>query len=150
MMRNNRTIVGVLGLAATVLLSGCGWFDSSTPPANLLGARPGADRLAPVTKALPPPDSGHPHESGVAPGDETLGARTGAPGAIVSGKGGQKAQKEAAEKQAIEQSRKDREAREREAAARKAAPTADQPSSGQPSSGQPSIEQSPAPAPAKD
>ena len=141
MMRNNRTIVSLLGLAATVLLSGCGWFDGGTPPANLLGARPGADRLAPVTKALPPPDSGRPHESGVAPADETRGARTGATGAIVSGKGGQKAQKEEAEKQAVEQSRKDREAREREAAARKAAPPV-----GQPSTGQPSIEQSPVPA----
>lgn len=138
MMRNNRTIIGLLALAATVLLSGCGWFDGGTPPANLLGARPGADRLAPVTKALPPPDSGHPHESGVAPADETRGVQTGAPGAIVSGKGGQKTQKEEAEKQAVEQSRKDREAREREAAARKAAPPVDQPSSGQP------------PAPAKD
>lgn len=150
MMRNDRTIWGrgllspsLLSLAATVLLSGCGWFDGGTPPANLLGARPGADRLAPVTKALPPPDSGHPHESGVAPADETRDSHTGAAGAIVSGKGGQKVQREEAEKLAAEQSRKDREAREREAAARKAASPVELPSTGQPSPEQP-------PAPAKD
>lgn len=147
-MRNDRTIWGrgLSSLVATALLSGCGWFEGSAPPANLLGARPGADRLAPVTKALPPPDSGRPHENGVAPADETRGAQPGAAGAIVSGKGGQKVQKEEAEKQAAEQSRKDREAREREAAARKAGSPADLPSSGQPSAGSPPPEQPPAPA----
>ena len=134
-MRNDRTIWGrillspnLLSVGATLLLSGCGWFDGGTPPANLLGARPGADRLAPVTNALPPPDSGRPHEGGVAPADETRGAQTGAAGAILSGKGGQKAQKaqkEEAEKQASELSRKAREERAaREAASGKATPPA--------------------------
>jgi hypothetical protein len=129
MMRNDRTIVSLLGLAAALLLGGCGWFDGGSAPPHLQGARPGADRQAPVMKVLPSPDSGRPHEGGVAPADETRGSQTGpAIGAIVAGKGGQKAQKEATEKQAAELSRKAREAKEerdraqRSADADKAAP----------------------------
>ncbi|OFX02384.1 MAG: hypothetical protein A3D94_22195 [Alphaproteobacteria bacterium RIFCSPHIGHO2_12_FULL_66_14] len=99
---------GLLGLCAATLLGGCG---GDAPP-HLQGARPGADRQAPVMKALPSPDSGRPHEGGVAPADEMRGSQAGpAIGATVAGKGGQKAQKEAAEKQAAELSRKAREAR---------------------------------------
>ncbi|MBI3198915.1 MAG: hypothetical protein HYZ40_15695 [Rhodospirillales bacterium] len=128
MKRNNRTIItgllgpSVLSLWALALLSGCG--DGGLAP-HLQGARPGADRSAPVLKALPPPDSARPHDAGVAPADET---RAGAAvGSSVSGTGGQKAQKEEAEKQAAEQSRKDRERAQRAAEARKAAPPAEQP-----------------------
>ena len=110
MKQNNWTIIaGLFGLSA-ILLSGCGWFDGGPSP-NQQGGRPGADRTAPVLKALPPPQSGRPHESGVAPADET---RTGpAVGSSVSGTGGQKAQKEEAEKQAAEQAKKDRERAQR-------------------------------------
>lgn len=111
-------VVGALGVAA--LLGGCG---SSGPAPHLQGVRPGADRTAPVLKALPPPDSGRPHEAGVAPADETRGGP--ALGSTVHTEGGQKAQKEEAEKQAGEQSRKDRERAQRAAEARKAKPPAE-------------------------
>ena len=136
MKQNNRTIIAglsLLSLGAAALLSGCGWFDGGAAPSHLQGARPGADRTAPVLKALPPPDSARPHETGVAPADET---RSGAAvGSTVSGTGGQKVQKEEAGKQADEQSRKAREARERaarEAAARKIAPPVEAPPAEQP------------------
>jgi hypothetical protein len=146
MKQNNWTIIaGLFGLSAT-LLSGCGWFDGGPSP-HQQGARPGADRAAPVLKALPPPVGGHPHESGVAPADET---RTGpAVGSSVSGTGGQKAQKEEAEKQAAEQAKKDRERAQRSAEARKAKPPAESPSaspSAEPSPAEPS---SVAPPPAE-
>lgn len=137
MTQNIRTIIvgsrfgGLLGLCAAALLSGCGGGGA---PSHLQGARPGADRQAPVMKALPSPDSGRPHEGGAASADETRGSQEGpAIGAIVAGKGGQKAQKEAAEKQAAELSRKAREAKEerdraqRSADAGKAATPADSP-----------------------
>jgi hypothetical protein len=140
---NLAIIVGLLGLSATPL-SGCGWFDGDTPLPHQQGARPGADRAAPVLKALPPPESGRPHESGVAPADET---RTGpAIGTSVSGAGGQKAQKEEAAKQAAEQSRKDRERAHRAAEAREARPPAELPSAG-PSSAEPPSAEPPSVAP---
>ena len=104
------------GLAAASLLGGCGWFESSPAP-RTQGARPGADRSAPVLNALPRPSGNLPHEGGAAPADETRSGAT--VGSLVTGKGGQKAQKEAAEKQLEEQSKKDRERAEREAEARK-------------------------------
>jgi|GEM_PF-4800159 len=146
MKQNNWTIIaGLFGLSAT-LLSGCGWFDGSSPAPHQQGARPGADRAAPVLKALPPPQSGQPHESGVAPADET---RTGpAVGSSVSGKGGQKAQKEEAEKQAADQAKKDRERAQRAAEARKAKPPAESPAASpaaEPTSAEPpSVTPSPA------
>ncbi|MGQ0585278.1 MAG: hypothetical protein ACT4O6_25345 [Reyranella sp.] len=109
-------------LAATIVLGGCGWFDGSGGiPAHMKDARPGADRAAPVVKALPPPEGNHPHEAGVVPADET-GRGAAAIGATLQGKGGQKAQRDEAEKQASELSRKAREQRaEREAASEKTA-----------------------------
>ncbi|MBX9944561.1 MAG: hypothetical protein K2Y40_10825, partial [Reyranella sp.] len=97
-------------LVAAALSSGCGWFDGGSLPPGQQGTRPGADRLAPVVNALPPPEGGRPHESGVTPADEKSGA---AAGALVSGKGGQKVQREEAERQAFEQAKKAREARDR-------------------------------------
>ncbi len=122
-MRNDRVTIGVL--CAATLLGGCGWFDSGGGiPPHLKEARPGADRVAPVVKALPPPESDRPHEAGVAPADET-GRGGAAIGATLQGKGGQKAQKEEAEKQASELSRKAREERAaREAASGKPTPPA--------------------------
>lgn len=112
------------GLAAATLLSGCGWFDGGAPP-HLKEARPGADRSAPVVKALPPPEGNRPHEGGVVPTDEA-GRGGAAIGATLQGKGGQKVQRDEAEKQASDLSRKARE--EREAASGKAASPADRPS----------------------
>ena len=144
MKQNNWTIIaGLLGLSAAALLSGCGWFDGAPSP-HQQGARPGADRAAPVLKALPPPQSGRPHESGVAPADET---RTGpAVGSSVSGAGGQKAQKEEAEKQAAEQARKDRERAQRAAEVRKAKPPAEPPAAEPSSVAPPPAEQAPPPS----
>jgi len=154
MKQNNWTIVaGLLGLSAAALLGGCGWFDGGGPSPNQQGGRPGADRTAPMLKALPPPQGGRPHESGVAPADET---RTGpAVGSSVSGTGGQKAQKEEAEKQASDQAKKDRErAQQRAAEVRKAKPPGEAPAeapaaapSGEPSSVvPPPAEQAPSPS----
>ena len=113
-------------LAATLSLGGCGWFSDDAAP-HLKEARPGADRSAPVVKALPPPESNRPHEAGVVPTDEA--GRGATIGATLQGKGGQKAQKDEAEKQAGELDRKAREERaRREADSGKAAPPADQPS----------------------
>ena len=115
-MKQNKWKI-VAGLAAASLLSGCGWFDGGGPPVSSKGARPGVDRSAPVSNSLPPPPGTRPHESGAGPADET---RSGASvGSLVTGKGGQKAQKEEAEKQLEEQSKKDRERAERAAAERK-------------------------------
>lgn len=123
-MRKDRVTMGMGGLlvlCTATLLSGCGWFDGSGGiPPHMKDARPGADRAAPVVKALPPPESNHPHEASVAPADETVRG-TAAIGSTLQDKGGQKAQREEAEKQANELSRKARERRaEREAANEKA------------------------------
>lgn len=122
MKRNEWKIVA--SLAVTMLLGGCGLFDGGGIPPHLKEVRPGADRAAPVVKALPPPESNQPHEAGVAPADEAGGARAAtAIGATIQGKGGQKAQKEEVEKLASELSRKAREERAaREAASGKATP----------------------------
>ena len=134
MKQNDWKIVGPL--AATFLLGGCGWFDGGGAAPHLKEARPGADRAAPVVKALPPPEGNRPHEGGVAPADEA-GRGGAAIGATLQGKGGQKVQREEAEKQASALSRKAREERAaREAASGKAAPPTDQPSS-EPSSAEP-------------
>ncbi len=128
-MRNDRVNIGVglFVLSAATLLGGCGWFDGSGGiPPHMKDARPGADRAAPVVKALPPPESNHPHEAGVSPADE-VGRGTVAIGSTVPDKGGQKAQKEEAEKQASELSRKDRERRAAREAANEKASTPSEP-----------------------
>jgi len=151
MKQNNWTIIaGLFGLSAT-LLSGCGWFDGGAPAPHQQGTRQGADRAAPVLKALPPPQSGRPHESGIVPADETRGGA--AVGSSVSGTGGQKAQKEEAEKQAAEQAKKDRERAQRAAEVRKAKPPGESPSAEPSAAEPPSVAPPPgeqAPPPSKD
>lgn len=150
-MRNDRVTTGLLVvLGAATLLGGCGWFDGGGAAPHLKDARPGADRAAPVVKALPPPEGNRPHEAGVVPADET-GRGGAAIGSTLQGKGGQKAQKEEAEKQATELSRKAREERAlREAAGGKAAPAQVSPDS-PPAESAPTPESpAPSPAPSKD
>jgi hypothetical protein len=109
--------VGVL----LVLLSGCEWLGlSSGTPTNSEKARPGAERGVAVTNSLPAARAGG-YDGSVTPIDENRGAP--ALGSLVKGKGGQKAQKEAADKEAAERdakAREERARREREAALRKA------------------------------
>lgn len=112
-----RPWLGLLGVSALVLLSGCGWLGFGGTPGSTQNARPGVDRQIAPTGALPPAASGQ-HEPGIAATDPV-----GTPqiGSIVAAKGGQKAQKEAAEKEAEERDAKAREEREkREAAERDA------------------------------
>jgi len=51
----------------------------------------GADRQIGATGRLPPPPTNRPHDASIAPTDDTRGVRV---GSVVSGRGGQKAQKE--------------------------------------------------------
>jgi hypothetical protein len=107
--------VGVL----LVLLGGCEWLGLSSSTTNSEKARPGAERGVNVTNSLPAARGGG-YDASVTALDET---RT-APrlGSVVQGKGGQKAQKEAADKDASERdarAKEDRARREREAALRK-------------------------------
>lgn len=79
---------------APLLLAGCGWFSSgpapgSTPP------RPGADRQATV-QGLPAATDHAAYDGSERPGED---ARDQTIGSVVAGKGGQKAQIEAAEKE---------------------------------------------------
>lgn len=108
---------GLIAVSACALLAGCGWFGSDGAPSGK--ARPGADRLAP-TGTLPSARPGHGTEQGVSPVDETSGSAP-AIGSVVAGKGGQRAQKEAAEKESAAREAKERDARgaaEREAKAK--------------------------------
>jgi hypothetical protein len=95
-------------VSALVLLSGCGWLFGSGPD-NTGKARPGVDRKAAATGALPAATGGG-HEPGAMAADPVGNAQV---GSIVPGKGGQKAQKETAEKEAAERDAKEREAREK-------------------------------------
>jgi hypothetical protein len=99
--------LSLLGVSALALLAGCGWFGSDTPVGA--GARAGVDRKAPASNALPPA-TGQQHDSGIVASDPV-----GTPqiGSIVPGKGGQKAQKEAADKEASERDAKEREERDK-------------------------------------
>jgi outer membrane protein OmpA-like peptidoglycan-associated protein len=106
--------LGLLGVSALALLTGCDWFGSSAP----VGAppRPGVEREVAPTSALPPAPGNRQYDAPVSAGDEIRNA-TAPIGSVISAKGGQKAQKEAIEKEQAERDRKDREARlEREAA----------------------------------
>jgi hypothetical protein len=107
--------VGVL----LVLLGGCEWLGLSSSTTNSEKARPGAERGVNVTNSLPAA-RGAGYDASVTALDET---RT-APrlGSVVQGKGGQKAQKEAADKDSSERdarAKEERARREREAALRK-------------------------------
>src|ERR1700675_785623 len=102
----------LVGVSMLPLLGGCGWFDSSTP-ANTVKVRPGAERQVAASSSLPPASAGRPYDAAVVPVDET---RNGPKiGSIVSDKGGQKAQLEAAAKEAAERDKQAREAREKAA-----------------------------------
>ena len=109
--------VGIL----LVLLGGCDWLGwGSGSPTNSEKARPGAERGVAVTNSLPSA-RGAGYDASVAPIDENRSAPR--LGSVVQGKGGQKAQKEAADKESSERDAKAREERvrrEREAALRKA------------------------------
>lgn len=106
--------LGLLGVSAFALLTGCGWFDGSAPVGP--PPRPGVERDVAPASALPPAPGNRQYDAAVTAGDETRNT-TASIGSVISAKGGQKAQKEALEKEQAERDRKDREARlEREAA----------------------------------
>jgi hypothetical protein len=108
--------VGVL----LVLLGGCEWLGLSSSTSNSEKARPGAERGVTVTNSLPSA-RGAGYDASVAPVDENRSVPK--IGSVVQGKGGQKAQKEAADKEAAERDAKakeERARRDREAALKKA------------------------------
>src|SRR3954468_20329567 len=96
MIGSHRRWLGLLGVSALALLSGCGMFDSGPTPQGPK-ARPGAERQIAPNNALPSASSGRQYDPGIMALDET---RTATPqiGSLVAGRGGQKAQKEAVEK----------------------------------------------------
>jgi outer membrane protein OmpA-like peptidoglycan-associated protein len=102
----------VLGASSLALLSGCDWFDSSTPVSGA-SSRPAAERQVAPSNALPSSGSGRQYDAADTPVDETLnGPRI---GSIVADKGGQKAQLEGAAKETAERDKVAREERERRA-----------------------------------
>ena len=121
-MTGNRGWRVVAAVAAMSLVAGCGmfdgWFGGSSMPVGKL--RPGADRAVAPSNALPPAAGGGGGEP-VSPVDE----RGPAIGSVVPGKGGQKAQKEAAEKEAAERDAKARKERDEREATEKAARAAE-------------------------
>lgn len=119
-MRGKRTMMGkriwrgLLAVSTFALLTGCGWFGGDAPTGK---ARPGADRQIAPTGTLPSANPGGQSEQTVVPADETRGT-TPAIGSVVSTKGGQRAQKEAADKAAA-----DRDAKARQQSAPQTTPT---------------------------
>jgi hypothetical protein len=111
----------LLVVSSLALLSGCGWLfgDSSANPQN---ARPGVDRQGPPTGTLPAA-SGQ-HDAGLAATDPVGNPQI---GSIVGGKGGQKAQKDAADKEAAERDAKEREERQKREAEERDAKAKEQP-----------------------
>jgi hypothetical protein len=113
-MRGKRTMMGkriwrgLLAVSTFALLTGCGWFGGDAPTGK---ARPGADRQIAPTGTLPSANPGGQSEQTVVPADETRGT-TPAIGSVVSTKGGQRAQKEAADKAAADRDAKAREQRD--------------------------------------
>jgi len=104
-MMGKRISRGVLAVSTLALLAGCGWFGGDAPTGK---ARPGADRQIAPTGTLPSATQGRQSEQGVVPTDETRNPI----GSVVSTKGGQRAQKEAAEKAAADRDAKEREQRD--------------------------------------
>lgn len=144
MVSMNRSMVAVAALA---LLGGCGWFDSSSPTTSEK-ARPGAERQVTATNALPGAGAGHSYDGAVAPVDETRSAPK--IGSVVAGKGGQKAQLEAATKEANEREAKAREERlrrEREAELKKSTEPGAKPPAGTPPGATPAAATTPADTP---
>ena len=115
-----------VGVAALILLSGCEWLGIGSTPTSSEKARPGAERQVSVPNSLPAARAAGGYETSVVPVDETRSAPR--IGSMVQGKGGQKAQKEAADKDANQREARDREDRarlQREADLKK--PQADKP-----------------------
>jgi hypothetical protein len=109
--------VAALG-ALSGALSGCDWlFGDSTPIAGQK-PRPGAERQIAPGAALPAPGASQGYDSSLVPVDETRQTQI---GSIIQGKGGQKAQKDAADKESAERDAKAREDREKREAADKEA-----------------------------
>ena len=104
-MMNKRIWRGLLAVSTLVLLAGCGWFGGSGAPTGK--ARPGADRQIAPTGTLPSANPGGQSEQGVVPADETRNPI----GSVVTTKGGQRSQKEAADKAAADRDAKEREQR---------------------------------------
>jgi hypothetical protein len=109
-MMGRHTWRGLLAASTLALLTGCGWFGGSSAPVGK--ARPGADRQIAPTGTLPAPGATGQSEQGVSPADETRGPI----GSVVTTKGGQRVQKEAADKAAADRDAKAREQRQAPAA----------------------------------
>jgi hypothetical protein len=135
------------------MLNGCGWFEGKASPLQTAPLRPGVDRQTTASGLPPAPNRGS-YDAGIAPADDN---RSQPLGAIVPGKGGQKAQIEAAEKDRSqreaerEKERAQREAernREKMEEGAKGAPPASPPSDQAPAPGPtPAADQAPTPAP---
>jgi hypothetical protein len=93
-----------LAVAMTTMLGGCGWFDSSSP-VDTASVRPGSERAVALSAALPAGGGNRQYAAPDVPVDETRSAQI---GSIVQGKGGQKAQFDAAAKETAEEERKAR------------------------------------------
>lgn len=118
---SKRTWRGLLAVSTFAFLAGCGWFGGDAPVGK---ARPGADRQIAPTGTLPAANPGRQAEQTVVPADDTRSS-TPAVGSIVSTRGGQRAQKEAADKAAADRDAKDREQRnaaDRDTKAKQTAP----------------------------
>jgi hypothetical protein len=103
-------VCGVFAVSMAALLSGCDWFDSSTP-VDMGKLRPGLDRDVPVSASLPPPPAGQQYDPAIAPVDTMR--NTPQIGSIVPESGGQKAQLEKQEKEEEARDAQEREAREK-------------------------------------
>ena len=77
----------LFAVAAPFLLAAC---DNGPSPLMTQPLRAGAEQSVPATKTLPPPGQ-HQYEPGIAAENEERGLKL---GELVSGKGGQQAQKE--------------------------------------------------------
>lgn len=101
---------GMLAVSMAALISGCDWFDSSTP-VDMGKLRPGLDRDVPVGASLPPPPAGQQYDPPIAPVDTMR--NTPRIGSIVPESGGQKAQLEKQEKEEEARDAQERESREK-------------------------------------
>lgn len=115
-MQNRRSRIaagcfhGLVGVSVLALLSGCGWFDSSSP-ADMAKVRPGAEQNVPVSASLPPPAANQQYDPPIAPVDDMRD--TPKIGSIVAESGGQKAQIEKQDKEEAARDAEEREAREK-------------------------------------
>lgn len=79
--------IRLFALCAPLVLAAC---DNGPSPLLSQGTRPGVDKTVSLSASLPPPRPGQ-YEPGIAPANEEKGVGV---GQIVSGHGGQQAQKE--------------------------------------------------------